>query len=356
MTKTTNPFNITFGRKPYSPIDRYSDLNDIFDSFDNLNPDSEVYILIGPRGCGKTVALSTVMNHYRELDNWIVLNINPEEDILEQIAASIYDFGKVKKLFIKKEFNFSFKGVSFTIKGEKPISNLSNIITTMLSHLKKKGVNVLFCIDEISNNQNVKTFVHAFQNYVMEDYNVYLVMTGLFQNVSLLENEKNLTFLYRAPKIQISPLSIRLIANSYMEIFGVDLERASKLAVFTNGYAYAYQILGYLLFKDNKTDIDKAIINQFDGLLEERAYHKIWTELSELERKILESIAYSDGSNESVMKQANITTNNLVNYKNRLSKKGILDTSIRGMNKFVLPRFKQFIIFQNALNLTDDDF
>ncbi len=356
MSKTTNPFNITFGKKPYSPIDRFSDLNIIYNSFENDNPESEVYVLIGPRGCGKTVALTTVIDHYRELDNWIVINVNPEDDILEQVAASIYDLGKVKKLFVKKEFNFSFKGVSFSISGEKPITNLSNLINTMLSYLKKKGINVLVCIDEISNNQHVKTFAHAFQNFIMDGYNVFLVMTGLYQNVSLLENEKNLTFLYRAPKIQINPLSLRLIANSYMDIFNIDLDQAAKLAKFTNGYAYAYQVLGYLLFKENKTDIDKNIVNQFDGLLEERAYLKIWTELSEQEKNILESVTYSDGSNKEIMERTHINPTNLINYRNRLSKKGILDISTRGMNRFVLPRFKNFIVFQNAIDLTDDIF
>ena len=66
--------------------------------------------------------------------------------------------------------------------------------------LKNKGKKVLFIIDEIINNSYVKVFASNFQIYITQNYPVYLVMAGLFDNISNLQNEKSLTFLYRAPK------------------------------------------------------------------------------------------------------------------------------------------------------------
>ena len=46
-------------------------------------------------------------------------------------------------------------------------------------------------------------------------------MAGLFDNISNLQNEKSLTFLYRAPKIFLEPLSIPAITTSYRSVFDI---------------------------------------------------------------------------------------------------------------------------------------
>lgn len=79
-----------------------------------------------------------------------------------------------------------------------------------------------------------------------------LLMTGLYENVSKLQNEKSLTFLYRTPKIQMDPLSIGAITSNYATYLKIDYDKAIKLAKFTKGYAFAYQTLGFILFEKNK--------------------------------------------------------------------------------------------------------
>lgn len=74
------------------------------------------------------------------------------------------------------------------------------MLRNILEKLKNKGKKVLFIIDEIINNSYVKVFASNFQIYITQNYPVYLVMAGLFDNISNLQNEKSLTFLYRAPK------------------------------------------------------------------------------------------------------------------------------------------------------------
>ena len=75
------------------------------------------------------------------------------------------------------------------------------MLRDILEKVKEQGKKVLFIIDEIINNQYVKFFVSNFQIYITQNYPVYLVMAGLFDNISNLQNEKSLTFLYRASKI-----------------------------------------------------------------------------------------------------------------------------------------------------------
>ena len=81
-------------------------------------PNSNVYILTGIRGSGKTVSMTNISNYYKKDDKWICIELNPESDMLEQLASKIYDEGKIKKLFLSTEFSFSFQGIGISIKGK----------------------------------------------------------------------------------------------------------------------------------------------------------------------------------------------------------------------------------------------
>ena len=189
MTKT-NPFNITFGKEPLNKINREFELEEIKDSFSNENPASEVYILTGPRGSGKTVALTTLCEHYEKEKDFIVVELNPEMDMLEQLASKLFDAGKLKKLFVKTEFNFSFHGLSFSIKGDEPITHISTLLDRIFAYLKNKGLKVLISIDEVTSNSYMKIFAHEFQNLIRKKYDLFLLMSGLYENKSYAKIKK----------------------------------------------------------------------------------------------------------------------------------------------------------------------
>lgn len=340
-----NPFDITFGKTPTKIIDRPDVENEIIESFLNSNRPSSVYILTGPRGCGKTVTMTSISNRFKDLDNWILIDLNPQIDLEEQLAGALYQKGKLKHLFLKKEFNFSFKGIGLSISGEMPIVSVSTLIERMLDYLKKKNINVLLTIDEVNNNQHMRVFSHSYQTYLRHDFNVSLIMTGLYENVSSLQDEDGLTFLYRAPKIFLSPLNLRAITYSYINLLGMDENNAKEAAMITKGYAYAYQLLGYILFNENKKRIDKDVMQKLDILLDERAYSKIYSELSNKEKEIVNIIASGKSSNSDIKNLLLMKDGTLSTYKMILSKKGVVDVSERGQVKFMLPRFAEFINF-----------
>lgn len=80
-------------------------------------------------------------------------------------------------------------------------------------------------------------------------------MTGLYENIYNLQNDKVLTFLYRAPKLILEPLNYTAIRKQYMDIFSLDIDAAGELASLTKGYPFAFQVLGYLYWenRDKKT-------------------------------------------------------------------------------------------------------
>lgn len=86
----------------------------------------------------------------------------------------------------------------------------------------------------------------AFQIFIRHDLPVFLLMTGLYENIYELQNAKTLNFLYRAPKIALGPLNIGAIASNYATIFQKNREEAMQMAALTDGYSFAFQTLGYL--------------------------------------------------------------------------------------------------------------
>lgn len=341
----SNPFDIAFGKPPVEIIDRPNLYDEIVTSFLNNNRPNSTYIITGARGCGKTVAMTTISEYFEKLSDWIVIDLNPQQDMQSQLGAFLYERGQLKHLFLKKEFNFSFKGLGISISGNMPITSVSFFIEKMLEHLKRKGIKVLITIDEATNTEHMRVFSHEYQSFLRKKFDVALVMTGLYENVSSLQNVDGLTFLYRAPKLYLQPLNTRAMTYSYMNIIGMNEVDAKEAAELSNGYAFAYQLIGYLLYDLNKKKIDNELIEKLDILLDERSYSKIYSELTGKEKEIVAAIASSKTTNIELKKMLQVTDGTLSTYKSILSKKGIIDTSTRGEVKFALPRFGEFIRF-----------
>ena len=206
----------------------------------------------------------------------------------------------------------------------------------------------MITIDEVSSDDNMKVFIHEFQLFLRAGYPVFLLMTGLYHNISLLQKQKSLTFLVRAPRIYLSGLNYRSIVNSYKKIFDISEEEAIQLAKLTNGYALAYQLLGHILFSNNKKSADEEVLNQYDELLQERAYDFIYTELTEKEKEIL-YYACTNNTNAYLLEKTGMAPNQLSNYKKGLYLKGIIQIDYSESISFCLPRFKEYLLFIKAI-------
>lgn len=343
-----NPFTLSFGNKPYEYVSREKDKADIIEKLTNEPPISHCFIITGVRGSGKTVMLTSISKYFLEQDNWVVIGLNPEDNMREALAAKLYTSSKVKHLFIEKNFNFSFHGISFSISGKNPIFNIDDLLDKMFKELSKQKIKVLITIDETSNNTYMKQLALSFQMLIREDYQLFILATGLFENISSLENENNLTFLIRAPKLYLCPLNLSAISNSYKTTLSLENDEAIKCAKLTKGYAFAFQLLGYLMYEENKNKIDNDLLNQFDQYLDEFVYSKIWSSLTKIEQKILISIKSNNSIPVSnILKELNMKKEYFSRYRDRLIKKGLLDGSQHGHVILTLPRFYEFI--QNKL-------
>lgn len=319
--------------------------HEIVDGFRDDPPSFQVCMITGVRGCGKTVALTTVGEEFRKEKDWIVVDLNPERDMLNALTAELSNRPDLFQMFRDAKINLSVLGFGLEIDGVPPITDVTVALERMLRRLTEKRKHVLVTVDEAVSNPHVREFVSQFQIYLRRNFNVYLLMTGLFENIYELQNEKSLTFLYRAPKIQLSPLNTGLIADSYGKIFGLSAQESLKMAKVTKGYSFAYQALGYLCFKTGKSW--EEILPQFDAVLEEYVYEKLWGELSYKDKEILCKMAeHEEIKVGTIREELNASPNNFTVYRSRLIRKGILCAPEHGYLDFTLPRFREFLLRQ----------
>lgn len=344
-----NPFNTTFGELPKNLILRKKEIDEIKNTFNDKNSESKVYIISGPRGSGKTVLLTYLSNEFKR-EGYLTIDLNPYEDFYEQFASKLYEEGKLKKLFLHPEFSFSFKGLTFSLKGNNDVNNINTLIERMLTYLKSKNKRVLITIDDISNNDYVKSFIFFYQQMIRNGYDVFFLMTGLYENISEIERNKSLTFFLRAPKINLEPLNLFEITYLYQKLLDISEENAIKYSKLTKGYAYGYQLIGSLLFKYG---VDTNILKEYDMKLIQNSYSLTWEKLTQKEKEFL--IALTEvKSQKDLCKKLNMTNGNLQTYKRRLIDKGLIVSKERGKIDFTLPRFKNFVILENEFSKDDD--
>lgn len=333
-----NPFSIVFGRNTDNMIHRVEDIDVIVDDFLDGDDSCPVYMLTGLRGSGKTVAMTDMADKFRKSDEWIVVDLNPDRDLLLSLAAELSNSLVIQEA----KLNLSFLGLGIEIKGQPPITEVTVALDKMLDKISKNNKRVLITVDEINNNKNVREFASQFQIFLRKNYPVFLIMTGLYENISKVQNEKTLTFLHRAPKIKLGFLNLGLVAEKYKELLNVDEITAQKMAAITNGYPYAYQVLGYLCWKNNCNY--QEVMDEYNAYLEEYVYKVIWNELSENDKKSLTAIAKTDSTQvKDIRNQSGISSSSFNKYRERLIAKGLIIQCGHGNVKFTLPGFREFI-------------
>lgn len=338
-----NPFTLTFGRSPMESVERPVQINEILEAFTADTVNQQMFIITGVRGSGKTVMMTQISNKLRADADWVVIELNPATDLLSSMLSKLNSNQVCTELIKSAKIDLSFFGFGVSIEGTAPITDAETAIIKILEKIKKSGRRLLVTIDEMTNSESMKVFAGAFQIFVRQELPVFLLGTGLYENIEELQNEKSLTFLYRAPKIQLRPLNNGAIINKYKTIFHISQESASQMAELTKGYPFAFQVLGYLTW--NHDGDYHAVLDEYEQYLSEFVYDKIWYELSAKDRMVAKAIAdEKSGKIKDIRERLGMETNEFNPYRKRLIKKGIVSGEMRGYVYFTLPLFAEYVI------------
>ena len=256
-------------------------------------------------------------------------------------------------IFNKAKINLSYLGIGVEIENSNPITDVKIAIKRMMEYLAKKNKKILVSIDETDNTDAMREFVSEYQVLIRRDLPVFLLMTGLPENISLLQNNEALTFLLRAPKIELEPLDFFRMVDVYEKKLGLSKEKSSEIASLTKGFAYAFQLFGYYTFEMNGDYV--SAISDCKLFLFENVYNKIWAKLSKIDKNILYAIVENDSplSTKSIRELVDMKSNMFSTYRLRLIRRGILAKSEYGYMKFSLPFFDDFIANKRIEEGTD---
>ena len=132
---------------------------------------------------------------------------------------------------------------------------------------------------------------------------------------------------------------------------------ATKMTLLTNGYAYAFQLLGYLVWESENSVITeetlKSILDEYKEELYSNVYSKIYTELSSMDRKFIDAMIKFISEKQDnrgrqipiayIEKELGKPHNYVVNYRHRLLEDQVIEAPQRGSVQFTLPFFKEFV-------------
>ena len=342
-----NPFDISFGKEPVEMIKRIKQTKDILDAFTTDIITRQIFIIMGVRGSGKTVLMNDIANQLEKLPDWIVLRLNPERDLLMSMGAKLCSHQKSYDILATAKISLPMFGLDIEAGRKPQIVDAEAAIEAIMKKLNARNKRVLITIDEVTDNEYVRVFCASYQTLIGQKLPVYLLMTGLYENIEELQNEKSLTFLYRAPKIRMTPLNINSIAARYAENFDLTEAKARQLATMTKGYPFAFQALGFSIWNNGLEN--NRYYDEYRQILREFVYEKIWSELSPKDRKIAYGIAQSKtGKLKDVNRLLGLKPGEINQYRQRLIRKGIVNGEEYGILRFELPLFAEFIQEQLA--------
>ena len=339
-----NPFAINFGKVPVQYISRDIIIEEVLQELLSEEAQNPCFMLTGTRGSGKTVTMTSIEKKVAELEEWIIVRLNPDRNLLNGLVAKLYDSRDFLTKFIDTSVNLSKFGIGINLSKKTPVADIESALEIILKELKKRKKKVLVTIDEVSNTPYMREFASSFQIMLREDLPIYLIMAGLYENIRELENEKDLTFLYRAPKIEMEPLNLTRIAERYRDILKVDSEKAMDMAIMTKGYPLAYQALGKYLWEDENHEMNDQVLLKYDEALNHYVYKKLWSELSRKDKWYMSFIVRKESMETGeLLELSGQKKNEFSQYRERLRDKGLINTDTHGVVSYKLPRFDVFV-------------
>lgn len=83
---------------------------------------------------------------------------------------------------------------------------------------------------------------------------------------------------------------------------------------------------------------------EYDQYLQEYVYDKIWHDLSDRDREVLHVLSCSESMRvKDILTELNVNSSQFSTCRDRLIKKGLIDTSRYGYISIILPRFPDYI-------------
>lgn len=357
-------FSPSFGNKPSKLVGRKETMGLLTNGL-RTRPGSRErsIVILGQRGSGKTVLLWELADVAQRMDFVAATPTIVYEGMLSRIIEKVQDAGEQ---FVKENtkhiaggsigaLGFS-AGLQFTEAVQEAKSPQHKIVQ-LARKLNQSGKGLLILIDELqANSIDLKQLIITYQEMVGEGLDVAMVMAGLPGAVSATLNDKVLTFLNRATKINLGPLpktDIDAFLDQSFKNLGICIapELRKKATEAICGSPYLLQLIGHSV----------VTYANDDGTIDTQTFESaIETALSDFESDICKTsiAALSDqdvafieavaklGSPAKIGDVANVmgkTPDYAQKYRIRLIDSGVLESPSRGKVAIAIPYLESFL-------------
>ena len=355
-------FQPTFGNRPESIVGRDGEIGSFIQGLkEPVGSRERCTLFLGQRGMGKTALLLELEDRAKEL-GFVVARVTAHEglkdEIIEQIQLNGAQFFSSEKKRITGinagALGFSF-GLSFQDATRDQFGFRSKL-TMLCDRLSEKGKGVLILIDEVHTSKEMREVASSFQELVGERKNIAMAMAGLPYAVSGVLNDKVLTFLNRAKKVELGPISNASVEAYYERAFdelGIKYsdDLVKTAACKTRGIPYLMQLIGYYLvqFSNGSRIIKKETIDKAENAaiidLENNVFRPIINPLSDNDRLFIQAMAEigDKASTNEIMQKLGENGPAFQVYRKRLIDSGIIEAPRKGELIFAVPYLSEYL-------------
>lgn len=355
-----NPFNPSFGKRPSHFLGREEITRSIISTVDDENSPWRTTLITGVRGSGKTALLSDIRINLNNLDA-VAIYVVPNEALLDNVLVQLYrqlpntlsnTLPELKSLSVSLGVTVGFEKKK---KAPQFTETFSDQFFELIDIYMKQDKHILFLVDEAQKHtSDMQVFITAYQDLVMREYSVSMVMAGLPSVISDLLNDDVLTFMRRAKQVELENVELAIVVYEFNKVFtsaeyAIPEEIVSKAAVATRGYPYLIQLVGYYLWDNMHSRNDADMLD--DALFKSKAelfrnVHKlIYSALSARDREFLFAMSEDEDSSsvsdigERMQKKKNFISL----YRERLISAGIIKPAGHGLLCFNYPYMREFL-------------
>lgn len=361
-----NVFHPSFGSRPDRIVGRDEIIAQFLAGLDREPGHRDrATLILGQRGMGKT-ALLLQLAEEAKAKGYVPARVTAGEDMLEEIIESIQFAGSEftsEKHTKVKGFSAGALGFSFGLTFSDEVRDnygFRTKLTLLCDRLQESGRKVLLLVDEVQPNSDaMRALASTYQHLAGEGKDIAIVMAGLPGSVSRVLNDKVLTFLNRARKQHLGPLSPGDIMTYYSDAFARESRSISatllaKAAEATRGFPYLLQLVGYYLVEFtsegdeiSEDALEKAITASRMDLVED-VFSPTLNELSQTDIMVLKSIARrgESASVSDVISDLEVDNSYFQQYRARLLDSKVISAPRDGVVEISVPYLAEYLTEQ----------
>lgn len=355
-------FHPTFGSRPAQIVGRDAEIETFLSALDGpIGSRDRCTLFLGQRGMGKTALLLELAERASNHD-YVVARVTAYEGmpdaIIEQVqlnGSQFVDDGKRRVQGVSAgALGFSF-GLTFSEATERQYGFRAKL-SLLCDKLAASGKGVLILIDEAQTSPAMREVATVYQELVGDEKNVAIAMAGLPHAVSGVLNDKVLTFLNRARRVELGPIALPAIRAYFAHAFQVleiqcsntMLDRATEA---TRGLPYLMQLVGYYVvqYTQGSKVVDEEELAQAARAalndMESNVFEPILTPLSDNDRIFLAAMAADEGITTTAALQARLGEDGpaIQPYRKRLIDAGVIESPRKGELVFAVPYLAEYL-------------